>query len=518
MTQESLTRKPFILNRRPQAYIAVYGDDPDKKITKLLWSYLVSMDIEIKNYNKKQDFIDNSSGAILRFVISRDRGFSPEMAGFITDDSGFASETAVIMADAEAEHRMEALAAGYDLALNLEMLKAQSFQSILRHRIARSMQRQTSQIMQDEYLRFREALKASPDAFIVFDADNKIFFVSEHYKRAYPRIADKMVRGLPVLEAFDLARKEQGVGDLDPRYPEMREFWGKLEGQIIFRTGDGASDTDRAWQIKAAPLGEGMGKIVVTTDITESERYRKKLEEQSVQLHEALEKEKESSSIHRQFIGLISHEFRTPMTIIDGNAQILMRHPEDAENVRNRCKTIRSAVSRLVNMMESVLSSNMLKTGTLEASPESFNIQDLITELCQEQATLDSSCKITTDFSGLHDPVVLDRKMMILILSNLMSNAVKFSGSMPPDIHITATTRSGETVITVQDHGIGIPENEIDRVFDRYYRASTSSGVPGTGIGLSLVQELLKIQGGRIDVESRMGDGTTFTILLRNLN
>jgi len=107
--------------------------------------------------------------------------------------------------------------------------------------------------------------------------------------------------------------------------------------------------------------------------------------------------------------------------------------------------------------------------------------------------------------------------MMTLILTNLISNAVKFTKESP-QIAVQARTEGNEITIEVIDNGIGIPEEELQKVFERYYRASTSTGIPGTGIGLNLVQDLLRLQKGRIGIESRLGEGTRFTINLRNLN
>ena len=153
----------------------------------------------------------------------------------------------------------------------------------------------------------------------------------------------------------------------------------------------------------------------------------------------------------------------------------------------------------------------------MDPDPEEFDLSLLIQQLCEEQAELAPTHHITCDVSGAHTPVRLDRKMMTLILSNLLSNAVKFTKDSP-QITVTASTDTEKTIIQVSDNGIGIPQDEIGKIFGRYYRASTSSGIPGTGIGLNLVQELLRLQKGEITVESWIGVGTIFILTLRNLN
>ena len=501
--------KPFILNRAPRSYIVIHGDDEAKTITKLVWSLVGAADVKLENSVDKQDLISKSSGALLTIIAFLDDPDILQMGIDVAKNPDLIGDIMGIARAAETSRRVEILGTGFDSVFNLEMIQQPSFKPILSRKLEKARIRQTNHILQEEYRRFRAALTASPDAFIVLDHERNIFFVSEHYKRAYPALGSKLIRGLPVMEAFELARVEQGVKDDDPRYLPMKRFWEVLQGQIEF-----TMESGRIWQIKAAPLPEGQGTIVTTTDITEIVSQQKVIEEKSRLLAEALEKEKEASALQKQFIGMVSHEFRTPLAIIDGNAQLVQRLGGDSiTEIHNRCKTMRSAVSRLVHMMESVLSSSMLKTGRLDPDLQEFDLGELIAELCDEHAMLSQPDVITWDVSGLTGNVLLDRKMMTLIITNLLSNAVKYTRDQPR-IHVTAAHGpEGVVVMGVTDNGIGIPENELGRVFERYYRASTSIGIAGTGIGLNLVQDLLGLQNGKISVQSTVGKGTCFTVI-----
>ena len=507
----------FALNRKQNAAIIVYGDAADRKVTKLLWGALGTPEIKIINIDTIQELIEQSLDSLLNVIVitetddNIDAGLALALRSDLVGDI-----MAIIDQPSETVRRIKLLEAGYDAAFNLEMVDSIDFHKILSRKIDRARTRFTHRLMQDEYVRFREAMKASPDAFIVFDDQKRIFFVSEHYKRAYPRIAGQMIRGLPVMEAFELARREQGVSEDDPRYEPMRAYWEKLDGQIEFPISIGGER--KVWRVNASRLENGLGYIVTTTDITTILTQRHALEKQSRQLAGALEKEQEASAMQKQFIAMVSHEFRTPLAIIDGHAQMLMRRKdEEATAVEDRLKTIRSAVSRLVHMMESVLSSNLLKTGRMEPVAEDFDLRQLIAELCNEQMILAKPDSIRCDCGGLPPVVRLDQKMMTLILSNLLSNAVKFTPENPV-ITVKGTMQNDLIVIEISDNGVGIPADEADRIFDRYYRATTSTGIPGTGIGLSLVRDLAAAQGGRIDVDSAPGRGTRFTLSLRNIN
>lgn len=509
METSSSLSKPFVLNRAPRPYIVIHGDDEAKTVSKIIWSLAGRADIKFENSIDYQDFIEKSSDALL--IIIAINGNDPDYIRTsldVTRNPDLIGDVVGIARDADTTRRIELLGAGFDSVFNMEMIQHPDFKRILGHKLEKAGIRQTNRIMQEEYRRFRAALTASPDAFIVLDAERRIFFVSEHYKRAYPALATKLVRGLPVMEAFELARIEQGVTDDDPRFLPMKHFWETLHGQAEFTMENG-----RIWRIKAAPLSEGQGTIVTTTDISELVAQQKVIEDKSRLLAEALEKEQEASTLQKQFIGMVSHEFRTPLAIIDGNAQRIQRlSGNDIDMIHGHCKTMRSAISRLVHMMESVLSSNMLKTGKLDPHMEPFDLGALIVELCEEQMVLSRPGAMTSDVSGLRGDVVLDRKMMTLIIGNLLGNAVKFSRNNP-EIHIAARHDDhGAVVMTVADNGIGIPENELARIFDRYYRASTAIGIAGTGIGLNLVQDLSRMQGGEIAVESEVEKGTRFTL------
>lgn len=509
--------RPFALNRKPQAYVLVYGDSEDKEASKLIWSMLAASDIRIENINNIQELKEKSSDSILTFIVIEDDAQNTEICVFLKENPDLIGAVFGLAYEADTERRVQLMAAGFDAIFNRQMVQAADFKHIVFGKIEKARIHQTNRIMQEEYRRFRAALTASPDALIVFDNNRRIFFVSEHYKRAYPNIADQLVRGIPVMDAFELARQEEGIGYDDPRYTILKDFWENLTGQIEFMSDIGRYK-GRTWRMKAAQLMDGQGTIVTTTDVTDIQKRKQEIEEASRQLAESLQKEQEASALQKQFIGMVSHEFRTPLAIIDGHAQVILRRTDlDMDSVRDRAKTIRSAVSRLVHMMESILSSNILKTGRMDPDPEKFDLGALIQELCEEQAELAKTHAITWDTAKIQGPVILDRKMMTLILTNLISNAVKFTKESPK-IAVQAMTEGNEITIEVIDNGIGIPEEELQKVFERYYRASTSTGIPGTGIGLNLVQDLLRLQKGRIGVESRLGEGTRFTINLRNLN
>ncbi len=233
-------------------------------------------------------------------------------------------------------------------------------------------------------------------------------------------------------------------------------------------------------------------------------------------LEASLRKERELNGLQRQFVSMVSHEFRTPLAIIDGNAQRLQRKKSKLteERLDGILAKIRTSVLRLTDLMESILSSSRLEDGKIKCDPGDCDITSLLSDVCSGYRDLNTGHQIIDDFEGLPPTIAADEKLLRQVFSNLMSNAVKYA---PDDTSVWVTARrchQEEIVVSVRDEGVGIPEQELNALFQRFFRASTSTGIPGTGIGLHLGKHLVEMHGGRIEVESSPGKGAIFSVYL----
>ena len=491
--------------------LIVYEASPDCPLGKSVWALMAGHDIRFVSAKTQEELQREAPAAALIILSANSPGdascqITMSLAGnpLVTADlMGFVPNAAV-------EERINFLGYGFDYAFNEEFMKFPDFRKILLKKIDKGRMRLDNRAQNEEYLRFRASLSASPDAFLILDENNKIFFVSHHYKRAYPRSANLLIRGLDVTDAFEALAQEQGVLSNEARYHDLKKFWSDLDGMQEFETTDG-----RIWRMKASKLDDGQGTIITTTDITLYRTQKQELEKATAELKESLRNEKEAGILQKQFVNMVSHEFRTPLTIIDGHAQLLHRKAAEVSpaDIQKRSKTIRSAVSRLVSMMEGVLSSNMLKTGNLEIIPELIDLKSFTRDLCDDHAELARSHKITLDTAGLPGRVSVDPKIVSLILTNLLSNAIKYTKDTPK-ILVFLEVKDNWLKISVKDNGIGVPYDELPRIFERYFRASTATGIPGTGIGLSLVRDLVALYQGKLEVNSEIGQGTEFTVNL----
>jgi len=232
-------------------------------------------------------------------------------------------------------------------------------------------------------------------------------------------------------------------------------------------------------------------------------------------LEEALASEKQINETQRQFVSMVSHEFRTPLAIIDGQAQRVMRRidNEPRDGVMKSMEKCRSGVARLIRLIESMLSSSRLEAGRIELSLGSCKLVELLEETAKGQESVSPSHQIVLNVDDLPETIIADEKLIRQVFTNLLSNAVKYSPGTSK-VWVDGRREGPDVVIAFRDEGVGIPEKEIDKLFGRFFRASTSSGIAGTGIGLNLVRQLLQLHEGDIAVSSVENVGTTFTMRL----
>jgi len=247
----------------------------------------------------------------------------------------------------------------------------------------------------------------------------------------------------------------------------------------------------------------------------ETSKLSKQVRKAYEDLRQALEKERKLNTLQRQFISMASHEFRTPLAIIDGAAQRLERRSDkiDRQEIIRRAHKIRGAVERMTNVMESTLSAASLDVGKLTVNVEPCDIAGLLQDACQRQNELSEDHHITCDISALPGTIRADPNSLQQIFSNLLSNAVKYSPGSP-EIEINAHIETDNVVLSVRDGGLGIDAEDLPRMFERFFRARTATGIAGTGIGLNLIKVLIELHDGSITLESEVGKGSTFTVRL----
>ncbi len=216
------------------------------------------------------------------------------------------------------------------------------------------------------------------------------------------------------------------------------------------------------------------------------------------------------------FFSNVSHEFRTPLTLMLGPAADLLANMAATPADRERLELIHRNALRLQKLVNSMLDFSRIEAGRVAASYEETDLAAFTAELASafRSATERAGLALVVDAPPLPAPVYIDRDMWEKIVLNLLSNAFKhtFEGG----ITVRVRDAGAGVVVGVSDTGVGIAPDELPRVFERFHRVpnARSRTHEGTGIGLALVKELVRWHGGRVEVESRTGEGTTFTITI----
>jgi signal transduction histidine kinase len=281
-----------------------------------------------------------------------------------------------------------------------------------------------------------------------------------------------------------------------------------------------ANDTDI--EIRGTERRDEIGEmaraaVVFRNNAIELMVTQRGLAQQATMLEEKLAAERHLTQLQRNFVSMASHEFRTPLTIIDGHAQRLNRLSDriGVEEIVTRAGKIRAAVLRMTHLIDNLLTSTRLvESGAgLYFHPQEVDLRELVHDVCQLHREISPGSTIVEELGERHLHMVGDPKLLSQVFDNLLSNAIKYSpgGGIAK---ITSRVEDGWLVVAVEDHGIGIPPGDMGRLFERYFRGSNVSGIVGTGVGLNLVKMVVDLHGGDIAVESQEGKGSRFTVRL----
>ncbi len=255
----------------------------------------------------------------------------------------------------------------------------------------------------------------------------------------------------------------------------------------------------------------------LSDEIAERKKVEKELLKTQLDLHQTLAKEQDLNKLQQQFVSMASHEFRTPLAIIDTAAQRMKRRADEnrltPEEAVQRIDKIRDAVGRMTRLMDSTLNMARMEEGKFKVEIKPCDIGKVVREVCERQQEMSENHVISYDLADLPVTIQADTDFLEQALTNLFSNAVKYAPDAP-DIEIKGYTEGDQVVITVRDQGVGIDEDELDRIGERFFRARTSAGTAGTGLGLNLAMTLVEMHGGSVSIESKNGEDSTFTIRL----
>ena len=244
-------------------------------------------------------------------------------------------------------------------------------------------------------------------------------------------------------------------------------------------------------------------------------RAMEELEQSKQEVMRALEKERQLNDMKTKFVTIASHEFRTPLATILSSASLIGRYvySEEDEKRQKHVQRIKSTVNNLTEILNDFLSLGKLEEGQIRNVPVVFNLYEFCKEMVDE---LGSVCKENQQVQYVHtgdSEVCIDRHLLKNVLINLISNAAKYSGE-GKDIFLSTEKVDSKLKIVIRDQGIGIPEQDIPYVFDRFFRAQNSGTIQGTGLGLNIVYKYVQLMNGDIHLDSKLNEGTRVFLVL----
>ncbi|MEL6223785.1 MAG: HAMP domain-containing sensor histidine kinase, partial [Cyanobacteria bacterium J06627_8] len=286
---------------------------------------------------------------------------------------------------------------------------------------------------------------------------------------------------------------------------------GNYDSSSIVRDGRFVDELDQ--------LAQSLDVMTDSIRIRESLILESNRSERDIQL--ALQRERHMSELKSRFISLVSHEFRTPLTVIRTSTELLDQYKTaiSHEKQHDYFQRIHHAIRTISNLIDDISTIGQAKSGKLQVKASAINLENFCIDLIQEiHTTIRTDNRITFQKHTQHLNAFLDPTLLRSILLNLLLNAVKYSSVS----HAVILSLSGtdETVIfDIKDYGVGIPIDDQPRLFELFHRGGNVSNISGTGLGLSITKHCVDLLKGKISFISDEENGTTFTVVLpRQLN
>ena len=276
-----------------------------------------------------------------------------------------------------------------------------------------------------------------------------------------------------------------------------------------------ANFQSKVYNITAVPLIESGNKINEILCVMQNVTEQKKMEEDLIN---ALAKEKELGELKSRFVTMASHEFRTPLSTILSSTFLLENYQGQNYDKEKLLHTnrIRRAVNSLTMILNEFLSLEKLEENKVRVTCIDINIPEYIQDLIDEMSVAKRDGQMIKYHHVSPQSIAsLDHQILWSIATNLISNALKYSKS-GDTIEVISEINSDSVILTVVDSGIGIPADEHQHIFGRFYRARNAANIEGTGLGLHIVQKYVHLLKGSITFESELDRGTVFKTVLPN--
>lgn len=422
-----------------------------------------------------------------------------------------------------AVNAMKAGAHDYLMKGNLARL-APAVERELREAIERRKRREAEQSVRQNEERFRALIENALDIITIVNNDGIISYESPSIEKVLGYKPEELM-SKNIVDYIHSEDKEKLLTTLNQvahnlsltlslefRFQHQDGSWRILEAVgKYFRDcrHDSYLETSQTTALKHSIFsGQKVSIVLNSRDITE----RRRAEE----MRYVLEREKELSEVRFQFVSMMAHEFRNPLTRIRVSSELLKNFVNKTTQVqKERClNNLDYASQEMTQLLDDVLTITRADVGKLELNLKVLNLAEFCSNLVEVmQMTAGDQYRLRFVSTGECDQAYMDEKLVNHIFTNLLSNAIKYSPK-GGDICFELVCQNGEATFQIQDKGIGIPLEDQQKLFESFHRGRNVGKISGTGLGLSIVRRFVDLHGGKIAVKTEVDMGTTITVTL----
>ena len=369
----------------------------------------------------------------------------------------------------------------------------------LNESLEQKVEERTKQVIESQKMYSAIARNFPNGTINVFDKDLKYLFVE----------------GLELQELGVSKEKLIGTSYLDKISQEIRPTIEK-ELTEVFKGESKIFELEhqgQVYKINAVPLPSGdsfNSKILV---VEENITAQKMVEQQR---EEALQKERQLNELKSRFVSMASHEFRTPLSTVLSSVSLIEKYIEktELEKTEKHIKRVKNAVASLTEILNDFLSVEKLESDKYDVNTVAFDYKEFVEDIVEEMKTImKTDQEIELVINAANSIINSDPKILKNILYNLISNAIKYSEEGKTITFKNDIVNDG-LKIEVIDEGIGIPKEDQEELFGRFFRAKNVTNIKGTGLGLNIVKKYVEMLNGDINFESELNKGTTFSIII----
>ncbi|MBI2954966.1 MAG: PAS domain S-box protein [Chloroflexi bacterium] len=361
------------------------------------------------------------------------------------------------------------------------------------NRMAEAMEVKTRAIAQERE-RLEAIIRNTSDGIVLIDGQRRVMSMNPALE-ALTGWTTEDVKGRPCCEVFR-SRDQHGISLCETACPVLRTMSSGVPvpyAEVTITTRDGRSrDLSVSYVYISPPSSPDGYCVAIGRDISVM---------------------KEVEKLKDEFVSLLSHDLRTPLTIIRGQAQMVQRYSDRLDVVRSSSDAIIDSGRRMEAMIADLVDSARLETGQLRIERQSVDLMGFTSAMLERAGPMVEVGRILLEMPSDLPPINADPDRLERVLMNLLTNALKYS---PPEASVLVSARrlGGEVAVSVTDHGVGIAREDLPRIFERYFRADTMRRADGLGLGLYISKMLVNAHGGQVWAESEPGRGSTFYFTL----